>query len=69
MGYAERIWKTRQDYASVCIQEHACFDYSPEARTSALVRFRQSYPDCDEVFEEAWQEHLDFLDYVTRAPA
>jgi hypothetical protein len=30
----------------------------------SLAAFKREYPNSDEVFEEAWEEHEDFLYYV-----
>jgi hypothetical protein len=64
MCWTHREWLKRMAYAETCIQDCAGLEHTEDVKAVAFWKFKEEFPNCEEVFEEAWEEHVDFLLYV-----
>ena len=61
MCWTQAEWRKRLARAETYIQSCAGLNRSATAKAMSLAAFKREYPNSDEVFEEAWRDHVNFI--------
>ena len=61
MCWTQAEWRKRLARAETYIQSCAGLNRSDDVKAVAFWKFREAYPNSEEIFDEAWRDHVNFI--------